>query len=193
MKSKKTLSIKVAAVLLVAVLLVGGAVGGTLAWLVSQPDPVVNTFTYGDINATLTETTGSTYKIVPGTTISKDPKVTVKKNSESCWLFVKIIEENWPSFTEEDGTTKKVKYEIADGWTLLAGTSNVYYREVATSTNDQDFQVLKNNQVTVSGNLTKTQVNSITDSTKLTFIAYAVQKENVADVATAWSIANPAE
>ena len=31
-------------------------IGGTVAWLSSTPDPIVNTFTYGDINITLTET-----------------------------------------------------------------------------------------------------------------------------------------
>ncbi|MBQ6853307.1 MAG: hypothetical protein IJO07_03920, partial [Peptococcaceae bacterium] len=32
------------------------SVSGTLAWIMRQTDPVVNTFTYGDINITLTET-----------------------------------------------------------------------------------------------------------------------------------------
>ena len=191
MKEKKVLSVKIVAVLLVAVLLVGGTVGGTLAWLVSKTDPVVNTFTFGDINAQLTETTGNTYKIVPGNSISKDPKVTVLVNSEACWLFVKIEEANWPTFTESDNTTRKVTYEVADGWTALTGVSGVYYREVPATTANTDFQVLKNNQVTVSNTLTKEEVNGITTSPTLTFTAYAVQKDNVADAATAWSIANP--
>ena len=31
-------------------------IGGTVAWLIADTDPVVNTFTYGDINITLEET-----------------------------------------------------------------------------------------------------------------------------------------
>lgn len=191
MKEKKVLSVKIVAVLLVAVLLVGGTVGGTLAWLVSKPDSVVNTFTFGDINAQLTETTGATYKIVPGNNIAKDPQVTVLANSEACWLFVKIEEKNWPTFTESDQTTRKVTYEVADGWKALTGVSGVYYREVPASTTNTDFYVLNNNQVTVSNTLTKEEVDEITTSPTLTFTAYAVQKDNVADAATAWSIANP--
>ena len=47
---------KIIAAMLTGVLLVGGAVGGTVAWLSVKTAPVVNTFTYGDINITLDET-----------------------------------------------------------------------------------------------------------------------------------------
>lgn len=102
--------------MLALVLVIGCAVGGTVAWLVSSSDPVVNTFTYGDINITLGETTGADYKIIPGVDISKDPKVTVTKDSEACWLFVKV---------EKAGTfvANKVTYSIADGWTKGDGTT----------------------------------------------------------------------
>ncbi|MGN1231703.1 MAG: hypothetical protein ACI4TP_07365, partial [Anaerotignum sp.] len=43
-------------------------------------------YTYGDINIELEETTGTTYEIVPGNDLTKDPKVTVKAGSEDCWL-----------------------------------------------------------------------------------------------------------
>ena len=49
-------SVKLIAAVLAIVLVVGGVVGGTVAWLIATPDPVVNTFTYGDIDITLTET-----------------------------------------------------------------------------------------------------------------------------------------
>ena len=71
-------------------ILVIGAVGGTLAWLTDKTDPVTNTFTVGNVDITLAETTGKTYKMVPGQTITKYPKVTVEAGSEECWLFVKI-------------------------------------------------------------------------------------------------------
>lgn len=44
------------------------AIGGTLAWLSTKTDPVVNTFTVGDIDIELSETTKD-YKMVPGNTI----------------------------------------------------------------------------------------------------------------------------
>lgn len=179
------------ALLLALVLAIGVAAGGTIAWLVAKTDSVVNTFTYGDINITLTETTGSSYKIIPGVDITKDPKVTVKANSEACWLFVKVAEENWPTFAEADGTPK-VTYTIADGWTELTAGSGVYYRAVAaTTTADVDFYVLKDNKITVSENLTKAEVNGIKTQPTLTFTAYAVQKDGIATAAAAWEKANP--
>ena len=72
------------------VLLLGCVTGGTLACLTSTTGAVTNTFTVGDINITLDETT-SDYKMIPGYTIAKDPKVTVAANSEKCYLFVKEI------------------------------------------------------------------------------------------------------
>ena len=68
------------------------AVGGTLAWLMDNSGPVTNTFTYGKVDIELTETTGTEYKMVPGNTIKKDPFATVVKDSEACWLVVKVKE-----------------------------------------------------------------------------------------------------
>lgn len=176
------------------------SIGGTVAWLTASTTPVVNTFTYGDINIELKETTGENYKIIPGVDISKDPKVTVKAGSEACWLFVEVKEENWPTFTEKDSNVRKVDYAIADGWTAGEGKdgipTNVYYRQVsATGTTPETYQVLAgdttytNGVVTVSENLTKDDLKTITtaDQPKLTFTAYAVQKDGIADAATAWA------
>ncbi len=72
-KSSRGVSSKMLIVLLALVLMIGCAVGGTVAWLTAKTDSVVNTFTYGDINIELTETTGKDYKIIPGVDIAKDP------------------------------------------------------------------------------------------------------------------------
>ena len=144
---------------------------------------MVNTFTYGNINITLTESTGNNYKIIPGKDITKDPKVTVKATSEACWLFVEVKEEG--TFVAD-----KVTYSIADGWTKGDGTkipANVYYREVSAVTADTDFSVLKDNKITVKDTLTKEDIKNITTNPTLTFTAYAVQKDGIADAATAWS------
>ena len=185
-RKKKGVSTKVFLSLLALVLVVGCAVGGTIAWLTATTDPVVNTFTYGKIKIELTETTGAEYKIIPGVNISKDPKVTVKAGSEACWLFVKVGEANWPTFTDKDG--RKVSYAIATGWEELSGVAGVYYREVEAVTADTDFNVLKDNKVYVSETLTKAEVNSVTaeNQPKLIFTAYAVQKDGIGTAAEAW-------
>lgn len=183
-RKKKGVSTKVFLSLLALVLVVGCAVGGTIAWLTATTEPVVNTFTYGKINIELTETKPENKKatIIPGVNISKDPKVTVKAGSEACWLFVKVA---------EGGTfvANKVTYSIADGWTALDATNHpgVYYREVNAVTADTDFYVLKDNMVTVSEELTKAEVNGITTQPTLTFTAYAVQKDGIDTATDAWA------
>ena len=185
-KTNRTVSIKIAALIAAIVLVIGCTAGGTVAWLVSKPDPIVNVFTVGNINATLAET-ATAFKIVPGVEIAKDPVATVKAKSEDCYLFVQLTEENWPTFTEAGSSTRKVKYEIADGWTKLE--DGVYYREVPKKDTDQAFHVLQNDKVTVSNTLTKENADAITGTPKLTVAVYAVQKEGMGSADKAWETA----
>lgn len=171
---KKTLALVLALTLLVA-----GVVGGTLAWLTDQTAEVKNTFTVGDINIGLTETTAD-YKMVPGNTIAKDPTVTVKANSEACWLFVKV--------TESTDLKNFITYAIAEGWTALPGVDGVYYREVPASAADQTFSVLAGDAVTVKIDVTRTMLETAkTDAPTLTFKAYAIQKDHFATADAAWA------
>lgn len=193
MKKFRELSGKLVVAMLAVTLLIGCAIGGTVAWLTDKTTAVTNTFTYGDINITLTENKPANQqaKIIPGVDIEKDPKVTVKKDSEACWLFVKV--EKAGTFLEG-----KVTYSIADGWTQDDGTNipaNVYYREVDAVTADSSFYILAgdttypNGVVKVSENLTKAEVNAITAENQptLTFTAYAVQKDGISTAADAWA------
>lgn len=190
-KTNRTVSIKIAALIAAIVLVIGCTAGGTVAWLVSKPNAITNVFTVGNINATLTEE-AKEFKIVPGVNITKDPVATVKANSEDCYLFVQLTEENWPAFTETGSSTRKVKYEIANGWTKLKSENGVYvyYREVTKKDTDQPFDVLKDNKVTVSNTLTKENADAITGDPKLTVAVYAVQKESMGSVDKAWAAAN---
>ena len=168
---------KALALVLALTLLVAGVVGGTLAWLTDQTAEVKNTFTVGDINIGLTETT-TDYKMVPGNTIAKDPTVTVKANSEACWLFVKV--------TESTDLKDFITYAIAEGWTELE--AGVYYREVPASAADQTFSVLAGDAVTVKSDVTRTMLETAkTDAPTLTFQAYAIQKDHFATADAAWA------
>lgn len=171
---------KTIALIVSLVLVLGCAIGGTLAWLTDKTEAVTNTFTVGDINIALAESNDLDLKMVPGKVITKDPKVTVKENSEACWLFVKVEKSNnFDTF---------MTYAMADGWTALTDVAGVYYREVAATSADTDFEVLKDNKVTVLGTVTKTQLNALTADTypTLTFTAYAVQKDGFASATAAW-------
>lgn len=188
-KTNRTVSIKIAALIAAIVLAIGCTAGGTVAWLVSKPNAITNVFTVGNINATLTEE-AKEFKIVPGVDIFKNPVATVEAKSEDCYLFVKLTEENWPTFTEKSSTTRKVEYKIADEWTKLESVDGVYYHEVIKSdTADQNFPVLQGDKVTVSNTLTKEEADAIQKAPKLTVAVYAVQKEGMGSAADAWETA----
>ena len=168
------------ALVLALAMIVVCVVGGTLAWLIATTGSVTNTFTYGDINIKLEETDATVsadgsatkeFKMIPGYTIDKDPKVTVKAGSEKCYLFVKVAEsDNFDTF---------MTYEMADGWTALDGVNGVYYRVVDTAGMGTPYSVLANDQVTVKDTVTKADMNALKadDAIQptLTFTAYACQ------------------
>ena len=174
---KKGLKIFIVAMSLV--LVIATAVGTTLALLTDRTATVKNTFTVGDVQITLTETTGNSYKLVPGKTIEKDPKVTVKANSEDCWLFVKI--------EKSAGLDTLFTVNVDTGWTALDGQAGVYYREVTSSTTAQDFFIIKDNKITVKDVTSAVLQEAAKNEIYLSFTAYACQKEGVADATTAWS------
>jgi hypothetical protein len=189
MKANKTVSMKVVVLLLALVLLIGCAAGGTIAWLMTNTDPVENTFSASNIQIDLDETTGNEYKLIPGKTYAKDPVLTVKGTTDvDCWLFFKVEQNNPGNF---------LSYELnLDGWTALAGVDGVYYRAVTASNADQNFQLLvgktgyANGYVSVSDQLTLNDM-ATASTASLKFTGYAIQKEGFDDPATAWAELNP--
>ena len=170
------------ALLIAAVLLMAISAGVTVALLVSSSNTVVNTFTIGGIEISLEETTGDKYVMTPGVKVPKDPTVTVRANSENCWLFVKLEKENdFDTFCT---------YEIEDGWKIFEGDTTVFYRMVARSNVDQAFLVLKNNCISIKDTLTEEQLDSVKDNPKLNLIAYAVQSDGVTTIEEAWKALN---
>lgn len=93
---------------LCAVLLIAASVLGTMAYLTST-DTVTNTFTVGKVEIKLDEAkvnangipeegaarvTANSYKLMPGTTYTKDPTVTVLKGSEDSYVRMKVTFNN---------------------------------------------------------------------------------------------------
>ena len=93
---------------LCAVLLVAASVLGTMAYLTST-DTVTNTFTIGKVEIKLDEAKvnadgipvegaarvqANSYKLMPGTTYTKDPTVTVKAGSEASYVRMKVTFNN---------------------------------------------------------------------------------------------------
>ena len=94
---------------LCAVLLVAASVLGTMAYLTST-DTVTNTFTVGKVEIKLDETDvtnpngprvkANSYKLMPGTTYTKDPTVTVKAGSEESYVRMKVTFNNAAALME---------------------------------------------------------------------------------------------
>lgn len=169
---------------LAVMLIVGATIGGTIAWLTDKTDEVVNTFTTSDIDITLTETgtenNAKEYKMVPGYTLSKDPKVTVSADSEDCYLFVKVTE-TFKDITIGDNTygfDDFISYTIAAGWVETSEGSGIYYKIIdAADKKNVAYSVLTDDQVSISENVTKEMMNAVgaDNYPKLTFQAAAVQ------------------
>lgn len=115
---------------LCAVLLVAASVLGTMAYLTST-DTVTNTFTIGKVEITLDETDvtnpngprvkANSYKLMPGTTYTKDPTVTVKAGSEESYVRMKVTFNNAkaiialctdPEFAEDGPTGVENAYPL---------------------------------------------------------------------------------
>lgn len=209
MKKNVGISYKAFAVILAAVLILGGAIGGTMAWLIDDTEAVANVFTDSDIEITLNENKGTLndsneheFKMVPGHTVEKDPRVTVKAGSEDCWLFVEVKESTDPELSKyikySVNTTPSVSNDDGvnhGGWKQGTETdgipTNVYYQKVTNVTADQEFAVLgggthsfedyiytwNSDEVLTLPEVTKAEMNAIKDKNKptLTFTAYAVQ------------------
>lgn len=212
------LNLRPIVLVLAVVLLVGATIGGTIAWLTDTTDEVENTFTVGNINITLEETKED-FKMIPGWTIDKDPVVTVKANSEDCWVFIKVDEAGKATIGNTTyGFNDFITYAIDKNWTPLTDKDNdgkaddgVYYCYAKDITADRPIKVLGymdgenfvNNKVLVKDTVTKEMMDAITTTTaanpselpKLTFTAYAVQlyKSNGVEftAAEAWAKVAP--
>ena len=140
--------------------------GSTAAWLVGRAT-VSNTFTVGNISISLIETTGSEYPLVPGTTVAKDPKVTVYGGSEECWLFVKIDNKLGETVTI-DGLEK-------NGWSPVDGHAGYYMYAYAVGAGTV---VPVFDSVTCDSNLDGAALLAV-DGQNITVTAFAVQSEGV--------------
>lgn len=176
---------KAMALVLALGLVVVGIVSGTMAWLTASSTEVQNTFTDSDINITLTETVDTdgngeaSFKMIPGWTIGKDPIVTVKEDSEDCWVFIKVEESASPKLDDY------IEYKIdTNNWEQLKNgetpVEGVYVVKTPCQNivADRSINVLSDNRVTVKDSVTKEMMDAIDDNAeqpKLTFTAYASQ------------------
>ena len=163
---------------LALVMIIGAGVGATFAFLLTSSQPVINTFTVGNVQIQLSETTGSEYQLVPGTVVEKDPTLTVLAGSDTCWLFFRV--------EETSGIENFVIYAAEESWTPLAGIDGVYYRQVEANFEDVSFSLLKDNQFLVPYAVTEEQLAQLEQPHQLIFTGYAVQADGMETPEEAW-------
>ena len=179
MSKKLTKAIVLAAC---ALLLVAGTVMGTVAYLTSTKS-VSNTFTYGNVSITMSETTDAAHKLIPGQTNEKDTTIHVTAGSEKCYLFAKVTD------------VANVTYNFATGWSKLGDTGVYYYNTtVDASESQKDVKVLES--FTYSANATY-PADSAPKEVEVEVTGYAVQAAGFATTegfeaaaAAAWAAAS---
>ena len=224
---------KTIALLLVLVMVFGISVGGTIAYL-TDSKKVVNTFTVGDVAIKLTEAAvtaegkqdvskdrieadpsastpvGNQYHLIPNGDYYKDPTVTVVKDSEECFVRMKVTitkSATWDKVFEELNEGKEDSERIgaanvftglSDQWELKDISKNAaddsrtyefwYKNKVAKANADTDLPALFTG-IHIPGEINNDQLDSVKDTT-ITVVAHAIQAAGFDNAAAAWAAWN---
>ena len=119
---------------------------------------------------------GNEYRLIPGKTYDKDPKVTVVANSEDCWLFVKL--EN--GLVDITGATTIEDQMKANGWTVIdAAKTFMRIQSIASANTDVD----------VFETFTLAEDAAVEDykTAEIVVTAYAVQADGFDTAEKAWN------
>lgn len=199
MKLKQILAIVLSMALVACI-----SIAATVAYL-TDTEAVENTFKVGKVDITLDETQVGTdgkidpsaspqpthaneYFLVPGNEYDKDPTLTVIKDSEDCWIFVKVA--NGIAAIETTVAGETIEDQInAKGWTELASAAGdgfkVYYKEHTKAASDTEYDVF--DTFAIRADATNAELAANKDN-KITVTGYAVQKANVDTVGAAWDL-----
>lgn len=193
---------KLTVILLVLTLLLGGAIGGTLAYLTTQATAVKNTFTVGNVG-TLTlsnDVPDGGHIIIPGYTITMNPTVSYTGNNIPAYVFVKVDVTGDDGATGWDLDTATNTYTTTDdfmswsvdaaNWTWVTGNVFVYKDKLAANVGLSNVAVVTNNTITVSPDVTESNIGELkTLADTVQFTAWAIQADGFADAASAWTAA----
>lgn len=183
-----------------ALMLMFGSFAGTLAYL-KDTDAETNVFTVGKVQITMDEeevnlygedetpdeeirVMGNDYKLIPKRKYIKDPTIHIDKSSSSSYVFVKV--ENGISKYEDSSNT--IAMQIADnGWTLVEGTTDVYYKEYTKGQEETDYVVFREFKIANNADKIEGWSDINPETTKIDVTGYAVQKEGFATAKDAWN------
>ena len=178
-------------IVLVALFLAVFAIGGTLAYLTDTTEETKNVFTFGKVEIELEEewVASDATDLIPGSEVTKKPKVTVKSGSKDAFIFMEV--------TLPDQVNSKDVFDaltISSDWALVSGNVYAYVGSdtstmqavAAGSSTSNIFESVK-----VNSNLKGADINALNalDEVAIKVKAYAIQAENLDSQAPAavWS------
>lgn len=166
---------KIVVLMLAMMLVFGCAMGGTLAYLLDVSDAVTNTFTIGNVEITLAETTGTDYKITPGATVDKNPTITVESPSEKCYVYVLV-----DNTVALNGTVVATPNISTTDWTSIKtnGTKTLYRYKAIVDASAADVEIPVFTKVTYSDTILKDNITAL-NNTKIIMQAFAHQSDSV--------------
>lgn len=211
---KKSMLRKVLLLACSAVLLVCLSVGATLAYL-TDTKTVTNTFTVGKVEIDLDEAKvdvygkavkpaervkQNSYKLLPAHEYTKDPTVTVKADSEPCYVKMTVTitkSSELDTIFGADGANLRNIFKGFDDtkWEYKGNTENTtdnvrvyefWYKTVVDARTEAKTLEPLFTSIVVPESITNAQLNTISDMT-ITAKAYAIQADGFADAADAWA------
>ncbi len=211
MKIKSTRSVVLT---LAAIVLIAATVAGTVAYLTASSEKVENTFTVGNVEITLDEAKvdddgkavspeqrveANRYHLIPGKTYDKDPTVTVKADSEDCYVRVIVTIPQYAALQTVTGNTF-LPENYVEGWdpavwpcVYADGNGKYefrYYQKVTKADTDTELPLFTTFKVPgeLTGEDLATIFGSATDAQTLCVIeAHAIQAEGFASADEAWT------
>jgi len=208
MKAKRLVTIVLCMVLVAAL-----SVAGTLAYLTSQ-DSVKNTFTVGDVEITLAESDAdedgnnkaNAYHLLPGHTYTKDPTVTVVKNSENSYvrMLVKVsnidaLKTALPDMVDSNELflLQELCYDEngnqtwnSDCWACVDyndGTYEFRYKEIVNTMDGEDDELEPLfTDITIPATIDNDSLALLQNMT-IDVVAHAIQADGFADAGAAWT------
>lgn len=208
---KKT-RIKVLAVVMALVMVAVSSSLLTVAYLKSESDGVVNTFSnsakvkisldeacvdaYGkqveaDSSESPNRTQANDYKLIPGHEYIKDPTIHVEAGSEQCYLFVKVVN----PLTAIEADTTIATQMTNNGWAVLGAANDIYvYIGKGDTANTAGFVVdareaAENIDIVIFNKLnikSDADLTAVDNNAQITINAYAIQADGFTNASQAW-------
>ena len=120
--------------------------------------------------------------ITPGVDMIKNAVVNFEGSEMACYVFCEIKTTGWSrldehSFAFSGGSENILGWAVNNGWNYLSGNGSeaVYYRTVSANAVLQADVLAEGGKITVSENITKTQLDSLPKDMQIKISATAAQ------------------